>query len=827
MGVFLKYISKNMLERKGRLFLLIFSIAISTALLVLSLGLIDAFMDSFTQPARIAAEGQEISIHSNTADAFFTEDDIVKTGITDVRGELSLTGVINENDEVKYVTLSGRKSFDKKMTSGAFENTNEANIVISDRTAKEYDLKVGSTFNVSIQGEKVGFTVSGISSNDGLFYADKAKQFSAVVPFDYLNERLGAEGRYNYVTAKNADSSVKLKDAVENFNKSNEAVKAAVLIDDSTEGTESITLGLYGMLGLVCIVCVIIICGAFKLIITERLPIMGTFMSQGATRKKLEHIILMEAALYALIGSVFGVLFGELGLAVFTRALAPLKEYGIYPPLNINPVHIIIAVLFALILSVGSAWLPARSIRKLQVKDVILNRTEQTHKKGAVRFTVGCILVAAAVAGWLIDAEWTTRFSAVFFICAFLGLAMMSRKFIKLAAGKIANLFRGNTTVFLAMNNIRSSKLLRGNITLLVISLTSIFSIISIGASMKTMVVEAYQELNSDYSIFSIIPSNADKSTTDTMVEKLSAVEGIDKSSITVEYDAMVNYPGYSFFVIAADPDKYVEYMQYFHFDSGENKTVFDKYKNDNSQGIIVSSTVLRNIGKKVGDDVELDVNGKKATFSVIGEYDGKAYNNGRTALMKPADLMNTYNIKEAQSIYFRLEKGAAAETVEKEFKKIVSGMGSIYYSRDEMMKMNVDQNQMIIDILSIFSYLALIITSIGILNNISISFQQRRKEFAVMTSVGMNRTKRKNLVLTESMTGVVWSVITAIPFTVLSNGLMAKLLKNADLPMEIDFAWSMVPVYALVTAAAVLIASLSTMKKSKKLNVVAELKYE
>ena len=194
---------------------------------------------------------------------------------------------------------------------------------------------------------------------------------------------------------------------------------------------------------------------------------------------------------------------------------------------------------------------------------------------------------------------------------------------------------------------------------------------------------------------------------------------------------------------------------------------------------------------------------------------------------MKPADLMNTYNIKEAGSIYFRLEKGAAAETVEKEFKKIVSGMGSIYYSRDEMMKMNVDQNQMIIDILSIFSYLALIITSIGILNNISISFQQRRKEFAVMTSVGMNRTKRKNLVLTESMTGVVWSVITAIPFTVLSNGLMAKLLKNADLPMEIDFAWSMVPVYALVTAAVVLIASLSTMKKSKKLNVVAELKYE
>ena len=118
MGVFLKYISKNMLERKGRLFLLIFSIAISTALLVLSLGMIDAFMDSFTQPAKIAAEGQEISIHSNTAETFFSPEDINMAGIENLTGELRLTGVINENDEVRYVTLAGRKSFDLKMTEG-------------------------------------------------------------------------------------------------------------------------------------------------------------------------------------------------------------------------------------------------------------------------------------------------------------------------------------------------------------------------------------------------------------------------------------------------------------------------------------------------------------------------------------------------------------------------------------------------------------------------------------------------------------------------------------------------------------------------------------
>ena len=194
---------------------------------------------------------------------------------------------------------------------------------------------------------------------------------------------------------------------------------------------------------------------------------------------------------------------------------------------------------------------------------------------------------------------------------------------------------------------------------------------------------------------------------------------------------------------------------------------------------------------------------------------------------MKPDDMTNIFNIKEAASIDFRLEKGADAAKVEKQFKSAVSDLGATYISRDDMMKENVESNQMIIDILSIFSYLALVITAIGILNNISISFQQRRKEFAVMTSVGMNKSKRRSLVLTESVTSVLWSLAIAVPFTVMVNGILEKLFKLMELPMDISFDWKSLPVYSAVAMIIVVIATLSTVRKSKKLNVVAELKYE
>lgn len=816
-----------MLERKGRLFLLIFSIMISTALLIASLGMIDAAVDSFIQPAKIAAEDQDIAIYSNTKEPFFTEQDIKKNGIENLIGTLNKTGVINDDDEVKYVKLVGRKSFDKKMVSGSFENKNEQSIVVSDRIADEYNVKVGGTLSVMINGKKTDFTVKGIASNDGMFYTDKKKSFSAVVPYDYMNELLEANGKYNVITARFSDADAEKFDFVDDFNKQNENVKASVLIDDRTVGTESIQIGLYGMLTLVCIICVIIICGAFKLIITERLPIIGTFMSQGATRKKMQRILLMEAGLYAVVASIFGVVLGEFGLVLINRMLAPLKDYGIYPPLKINIVHIAIGVAFAIVLSVGSAWLPARSINKLQVKDVILNRVETKHKKGAVRFIAGCALLGLAIAGFVSNAQWATDMSGLLFFAAFLGIVMMSRKLLKVLAGFVSRVFRGNTTTFLAMNNIKASKLLRGNITLLVVALSAVFAIVSVGKSMKVLVVSAYEELNTDYTVSNIIDSGAETTTTEIIVDKLSGIDGIDKDSITPQYQSWAENDKYMYAVVAAEPDKFADYMQYFEFDSAKNKDTYAKFKNDTNKGVLIGDVVAKNLKKNTGDTLEIELGGKKETFNIVGTFDSKLWNNGRICLMKPDDMTNIFNIKEAASIDFRLEKGADAAKVEKQFKSAVSDLGATYISRDDMMKENVESNQMIIDILSIFSYLALVITAIGILNNISISFQQRRKEFAVMTSVGMNKSKRRSLVLTESVTSVLWSLAIAVPFTVMVNGILEKLFKLMELPMDISFDWKSLPVYSAVAMIIVVIATLSTVRKSKKLNVVAELKYE
>ncbi len=830
MGVFLKYISKNMLEKKGRLFLLLFSIMCCTALLIMSLGLVDVLLDSFTQPFREAAEGQDISIYSITEEQFFDEND-VKGDVSDLTGGIGLTGVLNENDEIIYVHVDGRKGYDRDMVEGSLKNVNEKQCVISDRIADERGLKLGDTLTIAVNGVKTDLEIKGIAANSSIFYGDTKKSFTVVLPYAYLDEQLGANGKYNYMRAK-VDSEDKSYDAIkgliEDFNDANDKVAATELVNDSKEGSESITMGLYVMLSIVCVVCVIIIYGAFKLIITERMTVIGTFMSQGATKAKIEHILLAEAMLYGLFGSAFGVGLGIGGLALLTRMISPLAEYDIYMPLRINGTHILIGVIFAVCLSVISALIPIRSIKKLQVKDVILNRLETTHKKGAVRFVIGCLLLIGSVIGALIGNKTIDAMAGLFLVFAIVGMLMMSRKFIKAVSGKIAVLFRGHTTTFLSLNAIKSSKLLRGNITLLVLTLSSVMLIASIGQSMTDFIVGAYEELNYDYMVANPVPSNSDVTTTEMLVERIKQIDGIDSSRICTQANTWATFEKSEGVIMASDPELFAEWGEYLKLREGETGEQYKKYSASDEKVVMVSKRVLELTGKKVGEDMKIEINGISDTFNIIGEYDGGQLNSGMTVLMNEKKARDVYKLRESDSITFFLKEGADKESVEKQLKAAITDLGAYYVTKQEMVDDNVKQNAMIIDILSVFTYLALVIASIGIFNNISISFAQRRKEFAVMASVGMNASQRRRMILSESITGVVWSAVASIPYTMLLCVLAQKLLEQVGMGgMDIAFSWKQYPVYLAVVAFVIFLASIGSMKSIGRLKVVEELKYE
>ena len=827
MSVFLKYISKNMFEKKGRFFLLIFSVAISAALLVASLGMVDIITGKLYEPYESGIVS-DVSIISKTDDPFMQKKDIDTAGLNNVIYELQITGVINRDDKIKYVSIHGRTDYDGTILEGKTDFLSEKETdgkpycILSKRIADDMNLKTDDTLKLFLSGEEIAFKVKAICANENMFYSDVSTQFNLVVPYEYMNEKLNAADGYNViygnVSGETAESFVK------SFNDSNKDIKAIDMKSD-IEYDNSISMGLYFMLAIVVIVSSIIIYGVFKLILAERLTVIGTFMSQGATKNKIESIILMEGFLYGLIGGVIGCTIGEVVLYFLGRLTSPLADYGIYTEFQVVPTFLVAGMIFAIILSVVSAFFPVRGVRKLEVKDVILNRAEIRRGRSAVKTIFGLLLIGFSIVVYFINDSVINVTTPIGFIAAYAGIVLLVPIVVKGLTSLLCGVFKNNTTLYLTLNNLRSSKLLQNNIVLIVVSLSSVLMIASFGTSMTKLVVDAYRKMDYDFSIQGIMESDPNHSTTDTIIEKLEETKNVEKDSIGSIYYTQATVDDMSVVATGIDADAFVGVFDEYFKLKEKNSKDFQELKSGDDHKIILTTKVADQIKKSVGDTVTIKIDSQEEELEVVGIYDGKAYDNGLSVLMNKTLLTKEFKIKEASNIYFSVS--GDSEKVEKELKPFFASLGATYTTKAEDTKANDEQNQMIVKLLEVFSYLAMIIASIGVFNNITICFLQRKREMAVMASVGMNQQKRKTLILSESMVSVLLSILISIPFTVLLSDIMTSFCYYIGIAMDIAFDWTSVLTYSPIIAGIIFIASLSTMSKSKKLSIVQELKYE
>ena len=826
MSVFLKYISKNMLEKKGRFFLLLFSIAISTALLVASAGVVDVVVDNFDAQNE-AGNTSDVRIVSDTEDPYIDMASVTDEKLKDVTGELLVTGIVDSEEKVRYVSLRGRQEYTGQMIEG---NTDilrekaegEPSCIISKRVAEHDNLKVGDSFSLFLSGEEIRFKVGAISADEKVFYSDKPEAFTLVVPYSYMNEKLGADGKFNCIFGNVTEGEV--EDFTKSFNDSHAGLTAL-----STKGEvvmdSSVSIGLYTMMLIVVVVSAIIIYGVFKLILTERMSVIGTFMSQGATKKKVERIILLEGALYGLIGGVIGCVIGETLLFFIGRLVSPLADYGIYTPFEINWIYIAAGMIFSVVLSVASAYFPVRAVRKLEAKDVILNRVEQRAGKVLAKRIIGGTLMTFAIVCCCLSGDAKSNMAPFAFATAYAGIVLITPSIVKGVTWLLGRLFHNNTTVYLAMNNIHSSKLLRNNIVLIVISLSSVLMIASFGKSMTDMVTQAYADMEYDYSIFGILEGDPARSTTDKILKQLESYENVKTETINPMYFGETKADDVAAVALGIRPAAFASGMDRYFDIQEKYSQEFEALEASEGNAILLPIKLKKQIRKDVGDTVELNVGGNKVSFNIIGIYDGKVFDAGLAILMKEEVYKQTFHQKEASTLYFCVSGDAAS--VEKDMKPFLKSLGATWSTKAEDTKENDEANQQIVMIMEVFAYLAMIIASIGVFNNITICFFQRKRELAVMASVGMNKSKRMGLVLSESLLSVALSIAIAIPFTILLAAAMTAFCSFIGLPMNIVFSWAQLPLYAGVIAVIIFIATLSTMLKSRKLSVVQELKYE
>jgi putative ABC transport system permease protein len=550
MKVFIKYVLKSMTEKKGRFFLLIAAISISTALLTASMGIIDIILDSLAKPMIEANENKDIIIHStDESSVFYSDKGINASGIdkNSVLKELYIDGQIIENlnteDEVMHkVAVRGRNMQDVNddiIVKGNLKDFKGESCIISDRTAKKKNLKIGDSLEIIIGGMTKKLKIKAISGPSGVFYSDTDVSFTVLIPYEYLSKDFKEEGKYNLILANTSEETV--EEGIDKFNNNNTLFTAEQLSDKDTvkEQLSGFTSILYVMLIVVAAMSAIIIYSSFRLIITERLSTIGTFLSQGSTVGKVKFILYLESFFYGMIGALFGNALGILGLNIINRLVSPLKDYGIFSKVDIKPIYLIAGTLFAVTLSIVSAFFPIRKISKLQIKNIILNDVRISKSIGWRKFIIGATILGVSIVIYLAAQSKLGLYSALLMIASLSGIILAYPKLIDILSKWLFRILRGKSrNVLYAINNLRTSKILLGNISLIIISLTSIIIITSMGKSMIDIVTQSYTDMIFDIEISNIstIREYSEETTADYLVRELKK-RGVDEREINLMSD--------------------------------------------------------------------------------------------------------------------------------------------------------------------------------------------------------------------------------------------------------------------------------------------------
>jgi len=831
MKIFLKYIFKCMTEKKSRFILLIISIALSTGLFITIFGTVNVAIRAYEKPMKESHERKEIIINSTSQESFFNIDDINNYGVKNIEGQIIIYGTTDDED-VFSVSVRGKKRENIEnitLLKGSINDFKDNSCIISERISNKYNINVGDKLKVYVAGESKEYKVIAVSYNEGIFYNDSSVSYSIIVPYETLAKNYEVEGKYNYVIAnKDTDD---LDESINKFNDNNINYKAKQLYNEKVvyEQVSSITNILYFMLIIVVIMSAIIIYSSFKLAITERLPVIGTFMSQGATNWKIEKILLMESQLYGIIGSIFGCFIGYLGLYLINYMISPMKEYGIIEKFHMNYMYIIVGIIFSIILSMLSALVPIRKIRKLEIKDIILNSISVPKKSEWSKFIVGAILLIFSIVMTSINSKIIDMCSVYLLIISIIAVMLIYPKIIEFIMELIYKLLRGRSKMLIfSFNNLRTSKILKGNITLVTISIIAIFMISSVGNSLVTLVTGAYEGVNFDVSVtgFSGVEGVEGKCVTEDIIQKIEENSNVKKDTIQkmintsaiIENNSMV-------FVNAVESDKYKDYIEYLELNSSKNKDLYEKFRKSINDEIIVSDKIMQDYNLKEGDSLKVNINDIEKTLKVIGSINCKLYDNNSLIIMKYETAQKLFNINEATEIY--LKSTISQEEIKEELKEELKMFGVNIITRDTFLESNIEQNQMMIKILNIFSYFAIFIAVLGVFNNIIVSFLQRKRELAILSSIGMSRGIQQGMLLIESVIVAIFSILIASLYTCLGVSIMTRVMSGIGLPMDIKFNFNVIVPYTIVTILLMVIGSVSVLFKSKKISIVDELKYE
>jgi putative ABC transport system permease protein len=500
-----------------------------------------------------------------------------------------------------------------------------------------------------------------------------------------------------------------------------------------------------------------IIYNSFSIAVTQRRAEIGILRALGAPRRQIRNLFLIESAVSGLLGSIAGIALGIVMARGMVGSISNMLE-GIYgvaeraEEVSADPRLLSAAIAIGIVTSMIAAWLPARNASRVDPVHALQKGKYQVLTAGenrARRLTAAVLMAAAIVMLWLGSSIWFYAGYTLIILAALMLVPTVALWFAR-ALRPVLKWLRPVEGALAADSLIQSPRRTSGAVAALMLSLGQVIGLGGIGRESYNSIVEWLNTaLNPD--LFVSGSQNLSDRTfrfPKALAPSITAIPGV--ADVQHVRSLRVQIDGGPVMLIAIEAASFER--------RGHRPTVAEDPRGmytlaTAGQGIIVSDNFARLHNKEVGDPVEVPTPGGLLTIPIAGIITDWSDQQGSIFLDRAVyerywkdDTVNVFRVYVTPGVDPQTVRQRILEQLSPSHPRLLVLTNAEVRSwvlklTDQWLQLTYSQ-----------VFIAVLVAILGIVNTLTVSIIDRKRELGVLRAVGGFRRQIRQTVWMEAV---------------------------------------------------------------------------
>jgi putative ABC transport system permease protein len=550
-----------------------------------------------------------------------------------------------------------------------------------------------------------------------------------------------------------------------------------------------------------------VIYNTFSVIVAQRQRELAVLSAIGATPKQIKRSLRFEGLVIGVLGSVLGVIAG-IALAVLLGAIISLVGAGLPGGgLKVEPPAVIGGIVLGTLITLFSVMIPARRAARIEPIEALRDAAAETGALSRKRGIVAAVLVLLGLGGLFLA---TSPVGIGFGVLLLIVGIIVAGPFIAAGGAGVLRpvLSKLGLEGRLAVDNsTRNPKRTATTANALLIGVFLVTFVTVAGTSMKDFVVSEIQKLESaDYLI------SSDGGTIDAeLVQQLEGVEGVNR---VVPYRReSITLDGEPSLLSTADGGGLVEVTNISAKEGSLDELVPGT----------VAVTSLDEVDREIGSTVTVaDTDGNTVDLEVVAVLDVGLDASALGNLVDPATFDKLVGDTAPTAAFVDAESGDESDTKDA-IDAVVARRPDITVTEGNAIGALIGGVfDFLINAVNGLLLMSVVVALIGIVNTLSLSILERRRELGLLRIMGMVDRKVQRMVRLESgLIAALGTVTGMVLGLVIGWGLIASIDRLTDAGIGFGFPTGQLLLVLVAGVVLGVLASVIPARRSTRLTVL------